>query len=361
MRFVLSLWICSLFPLLIHAQSSDQQRYNQLLPIYDSLEKQYSEEFAAFSNRRLLLTTRLSDAYIIQQQFLSKKEVLLQMIAGFQELEVPAEKIPSTNEVESAPITDYDALFERWRELIRKDLFIQRPVIDSLEVSQMTASVVAKYWQAKRKELESAITAFPVKAANLKIAESELRVLEQEGEAAIKSVDELLPKTDRLAKACEKLLKECETNYRNNGPNGFNKAYELNFPEIARSHRDRIEREKMPPPPPITEENTVHSFVEEQAEFPGGQAALKEYIATNLVYPERAKKQGIEGKSYVQFIVSSQGKISNVRIARGVPDCPECDAEAKRLIKSMPDWIPGKVGGKPVHSDYNLPISFKLN
>ena len=347
--------------MLIHAQSSDQQRYNQLLPTYDSLEKQYSEEFAAFSNRRLLLTTRLSDADIIQQQFLSKKELLFQMITGFKELEVPAEKIPSTNEVESARITDFEALFERWRELIRKDLFIQRPVVDSVLLMEITPTAIANYWQSKRKELEEVIAAFPVKAANLKIAESELRVLEQEGEAAIKSVDELLPKTDRLAKACENLLKECETNYRNNGPNGFNKAYELNFPEIARSHRDRIEREKMPPPPPITEDNSVHSFVEEQAEFPGGQAALKEYIATNLVYPERAKKQGIEGKSYVQFVVSSQGKISNVNIVRNMPDCAECDAEAKRLIKSMPDWKPGKVGGKPVHSLYNLPISFKLN
>ena len=96
------------------------------------------------------------------------------------------------------------------------------------------------------------------------------------------------------------------------------------------------------------------------AEYPGGNKALKEYLYVNLQYPERAKKLGLEGKSYIQFKISVEGTVSDVVVYRPMPDCPECDAEAKRLVENMPNWIPGSVGGKPKMSTYRLPISFKL-
>ena len=115
-----------------------------------------------------------------------------------------------------------------------------------------------------------------------------------------------------------------------------------------------------PPPPPNDEDTKVHTFVEENAEFPGGQPALKKFLADNIKYPQSAVELNIEGKCYLQFIVSAQGNISNVKVMRGVPDCDECDKEAVRVVKAMPKWKPGKNGGKAVNSTFNLPISFKL-
>jgi periplasmic protein TonB len=114
------------------------------------------------------------------------------------------------------------------------------------------------------------------------------------------------------------------------------------------------------PVPAEDTEETIYKFVEEPAEFPGGITALRDFLVKNLEYPDSARKQGIEGKCYVNFVVTSGGKVSNVRIVRGVPDCKECDAEVIRVLNTMPDWKPGRNGGKNVHSYFNLPITFSL-
>lgn len=119
------------------------------------------------------------------------------------------------------------------------------------------------------------------------------------------------------------------------------------------------EEEKKPDPIPVKEEEPL-KFVEEAAEFPGGIGAMRKYLAENIVYPQTAKELDIQGKCYLTFVVSAQGNISNVTVARGVPDCPECDKEAIRVIRSMPKWKPGKNGGKAVPSYFNLPVTFTL-
>jgi periplasmic protein TonB len=103
------------------------------------------------------------------------------------------------------------------------------------------------------------------------------------------------------------------------------------------------------------------TIVDEPAEFPGGVAAMRKYLADNMVYPQSAIEDGVEGKCYLKFIVSATGAVSSVSILRGVPGCPECDLEAARVARSMPDWKPGKHGGKPVASYFYLPVVFKLS
>lgn len=105
---------------------------------------------------------------------------------------------------------------------------------------------------------------------------------------------------------------------------------------------------------------TIHKVVDENPRFPEGDAALKQFIATNLKYPERAKELGIQGKCYLTFVVSETGQCSDFKVLRGVPDCPECDKEAVRILKLMPNWVPGKLNGKNVRSYYNLPVKFSL-
>jgi periplasmic protein TonB len=120
--------------------------------------------------------------------------------------------------------------------------------------------------------------------------------------------------------------------------------------------------QEVPAPKPTSnpEPPQIYEVVDEPADFPGGPAALKKYIADNLKYPDTAKENGLEGKCYLQFIVSLDGYVSNVKLKKGVPNCPECDKEAIRIVKSMPKWTPGKVKGKAVNSIYTLPVLFKL-
>ena len=109
-------------------------------------------------------------------------------------------------------------------------------------------------------------------------------------------------------------------------------------------------------PEPIEEK--IFTFVEEYPEFPGGDKALREFILNNLNYPEIARKTGITGTVYVQFVVEKDGSISDVKVVRGIGG--GCDEEAVRVVKSMPRWKPGKQRGQPVRVYFTLPIEFKL-
>ena len=105
--------------------------------------------------------------------------------------------------------------------------------------------------------------------------------------------------------------------------------------------------------------NCVFVVVESMPQFPGGESALHAFLSQNLKYPEKAMKEKISGRVILQFTVDKNGDISDIVVVRGVS--PELDAEAIRVIKSMPRWIPGKQRGKTVAVKYTLPINFKWN
>lgn len=113
-------------------------------------------------------------------------------------------------------------------------------------------------------------------------------------------------------------------------------------------------------PEPITPQEIIYDYVDEPAEFPGGTKALLQFIKDHLKYPESALKNGIEGKCYVKLLISDKGIVKEAKLLKGIPDCPECEKEALRIMHVMPVWKPGKVNGKPVSSYYRLPVSFKL-
>jgi TonB family protein len=108
----------------------------------------------------------------------------------------------------------------------------------------------------------------------------------------------------------------------------------------------------------VAEELSDKSFsvVEEMPAFPGGQAKMMQFLAANIKYPKAAIENGISGTVYISFIVDRKGKINDVRVLRGIGG--GCDEEAIRVVKSMPDWIPGKQNGKKVPVQFNLPIRF---
>ncbi len=108
----------------------------------------------------------------------------------------------------------------------------------------------------------------------------------------------------------------------------------------------------------LSHNSNALSVVDEMPEFPGGTSALMEYLEKNLKYPEEAKKKKIEGRVYVNFIISRKGKILLPYVTRGIDK--KCNDEALRVIRTMPLWKPGKQKGKPMLVRYNLPVSFAL-
>jgi TonB family protein len=102
----------------------------------------------------------------------------------------------------------------------------------------------------------------------------------------------------------------------------------------------------------------VFVVVEEMPQYPGGDTALMNFIFKNVQYPKDAREKGIQGRVIIRFAVNYLGGIEQVGVIRGVD--PLLDAEAIRVIKMLPEWKPGKQGGKPVNVWYSIPVSFAL-
>src|SRR5690554_1367254 len=106
------------------------------------------------------------------------------------------------------------------------------------------------------------------------------------------------------------------------------------------------------------EETQVFFIVEDMPEFPGGELALRQFIANTVKYPVIAQENGIQGRVYVTFVVDADGSVADARVARGVD--PSLDKEALRVVNSLPKWKPGKQRGQAVRVSYTVPINFML-
>ena len=136
----------------------------------------------------------------------------------------------------------------------------------------------------------------------------------------------------------------------------------------VRSEDDRLspvgyerETENMQEPPPVKKKESRDEpfvVVENQPEFPGGTEAMRKFLSDNILYPEEAQKKGIQGRVICNFIVRKDGSITDVNVVRGVD--PLLDAEAVRVLKSMPAWKPGTQRGQAVDVCFTLPVEFRL-
>lgn len=111
---------------------------------------------------------------------------------------------------------------------------------------------------------------------------------------------------------------------------------------------------------PVEDEvaDEVFTIVEQQPVYPGGMGAFYEFVQKKLKYPSQARRMGIEGKVFVQFVVDKQGNITEVTTVRGIG--AGCDQEAEKVIRASPKWKAGKQRGKAVKVRMILPITFKL-
>ena len=122
------------------------------------------------------------------------------------------------------------------------------------------------------------------------------------------------------------------------------------------------EGENLPdlPPEPSADpdEGKIFTVVEEMPSFPGGEEELFRYLSKGIKYPAIARENNITGRVYVTFVVDKDGKIKEAKVLRGIGG--GCDEEALRVVRTMPDWKPGRQNGRNVQVQYNLPVNFNL-
>ena len=106
------------------------------------------------------------------------------------------------------------------------------------------------------------------------------------------------------------------------------------------------------------QDDKVYRSAEQMPQFPGGEVALMKYLMTHVQYPENAAKNNIDGRVIVQFVIDKNGEIGEVKVVRSVNE--ELDAEAVRVIKTLPKFEPGRQNGEPVNVWYTLPVMFKI-
>lgn len=110
--------------------------------------------------------------------------------------------------------------------------------------------------------------------------------------------------------------------------------------------------------PNDTTTDPVYTVVEIAPQFPGGDIARIKFVQENIHYPDLAREGRIQGTVFATFVVEKNGKISNVKILRGIGG--GCDEETVRVIKLMPPWSPGKLQNSPVRTQFNMPIKYTL-
>ena len=142
-----------------------------------------------------------------------------------------------------------------------------------------------------------------------------------------------------------------------------------NDKEVIKPTIISVDQDKPLPPPniPLGTKNVqadedvdqaVFEIVEENPEFPGGPEALLKYLSKNIVYPESAIDNGIQGRVTVRFVVERDGSVSGVEIQKGVDQA--LDKEAMRVVKGMPKWKPGRQQGRTVRTRFSVPVVFRL-
>lgn len=109
----------------------------------------------------------------------------------------------------------------------------------------------------------------------------------------------------------------------------------------------------------VVDNNEPWIVVEKQPEFPGGLKAFYKYIGKKLKYPKQARRMGVQGTVYIQFVVDKDGSLSEIKVLKGIG--AGCNEEALRVLKNSPKWEAGRQRGRAVRVKMSIPIKFLLN
>ena len=203
--------------------------------------------------------------------------------------------------------------------------------------------------------LALALVAFNIKSYDKEVKEVNTRVAQSEIDAEVLNTppEELPPPPPPEQEIVATDLKVVE-----NDEQPMNEVGLINADDNANKAQETFVKVEVKEEEEVVEEE-VFLVVEDDPEFPGGLSALSQYLASNIKYPQLAKENNITGKVFVSFVVEKDGSVGQVKILRDIGG--GCGAEAVRVVKAMPKWKPGKQRGKPVRTQFNLPVDFSLN
>lgn len=137
---------------------------------------------------------------------------------------------------------------------------------------------------------------------------------------------------------------------------------DFEFPDLIETPIIKANVIAKPKEPPVMIEEPIEEpivlFSETQATPKGGYKAFYKYIAEHLKYPAQARRTGIEGRVFIQFVVEKDGSLTDIKVIKGIG--AGCDEEAVRVLKNAPQWNPGKQRGNPVRIRRSIPVLFRL-
>lgn len=323
---------------------------------------------AEFDSVKLLANNKISFLKNGEKKVLDNFFTYSGLLYQLKELESDLPPLIGSFNSEQVPVQ------EVFTEPIRKPLntiYIFEIVSDKTDLGNLSRKEQNKVLSRKLNEYKRYALSNSIMVGEMKAAQDRIRAF--------------LPHMDSLNRVYEVLandmtsdnwkmqdkLNQLEATFRKKGPKGYPEAYFRIFPEVfpgflpAESKLDvsvpvfngviegsyPVEIERSEP--------EIYDWTEEAATFQGGKDEMNSFIAKNLRFPESVKQGIISGKVFVKFVVSESGEISAVEVLKGIPACPECGEEAIRLVKSMPNWIPGRQSGKIVKSLVRLPVRFE--
>lgn len=224
-----------------------------------------------------------------------------------------------------------------------------------------------KQERLEQEQLKQAEIEMPeVEDEDIYLKEEEIIEVQEEEVQQSQQVTEMKIVEDELVKTPPKTADEIKENDKaigavdeDKGTDDPTKATRQIEETVVKELPKQEEKKEEPKPEPKPKEEEVFKSAAHMPSFPGGDAALMQFINKNIKYPQVAQDNGVQGKVIVQFVVEKDGKVGEVKVARGVDK--DLDREAVRVCKMLPKFSPGRNAvGDPVRVWYTLPVTFKL-
>lgn len=329
----------------------------------DSSYSNFIQERRILEQSRKRLEDRMEDVFYYEDWKLREKgRIIKRYLKALDELQVTTKDLFPDGFQSADSFPDYKLFIKQYDVPLRRFVTFKFTSKEDMRIAKEQKiaenNEVLKNLIEKYRESEEENTA---NFRELKRFTGKLLELEPRMDSLLGAYESWENEMQKLEKRLSEKYQEARENYRLKGPKGFPAIYAEYFGDVHDQQSDGVEMNYDPGVSvgEIVENPTPHWVVDEQAHFPDGIPAMKSYILKNLVYPLSAKENGIIDRITMRFVVSETGAISSVTVIDGIPDCPECEEEAIRFVKSMPRWFPAQKNGWYVKSYCNLPLWFE--
>ena len=332
----------------------------------DSAYSNFIRERRMLEQNRKRLEDRMKEVFYYEDWKLREKgRVIERYLKTLEELQVNTKDLFPNGFQSTDSFPDYKTFVKSYDAPLRRFVTFEFTSNDmrmskeqkTAEQNEILKKLIQKYRESEEKNIG--------KFQELKRFTGKLTELEPQLDSLLGAYESRMNEMQEKENLLSKKYKEARENFRLKGPKGFPAAYGQYFWDVHPLPEDKwlagVENNVDPGVSigEIVSDSSPNWVVDEQAYYPDGIPAMKNYIRKNLAYPLSAKENGIIDRITMRFVVSETGEISDVTVVDGIPDCPDCEEEAVRFVKSMPRWFPAQKTGWYVKSYCNLPLWFE--